>query len=205
LTFEENNRARFELTVGDLIFSKVMVHYSPKKDTFYIDFWTCSDNNYLIFNPKTDTSFVLPSSVKAISYCSTEVEVNQNTSLDAETGKTMNYQGKTLYYVFSLKDSLDVMQGDVYAEKVPHEDTIYKRIYIFNRDSVVYFIGDGILTNNIETKKTAVPYYGYRFTGNDNHFFEFAIIDDHGLEISDTWRIQYNMKDQRFEAPYDDF
>jgi hypothetical protein len=205
LLIDSTNKVSFELLVEDVVYDKIVYHYSVNKDTFFIDFWQCSKYNFLNTDKTTDTSIEIAPSTKIIHYCSSNVAIKRPNANDNNSSQTITYQGNLLYYIRTLKDSSGEMLGEVYAERLPHEDSVFKRIYVFRNDSVAYYIGDGILTNNIDSKKTVQPYYGYKFSVIANDYFEFTIKDDHGLDISDEWRIEYNTKDQRFEAPYDDF
>lgn len=112
----------------------------------------------------------------------------------------IHYDNRELTFVQDLLDSTNLIKGKVYVEFI--NDSVFKRLYIFEGKELKYFVGDGKLTNFIDTVDAIENYYGFRFIEQSKNSIGIEITDKKGNGCSDSWSIKYIEERKVFDNPF---
>jgi hypothetical protein len=123
-----------------------------------------------------------------------------NKATQTISNEKIHYENKELTFVQDLLDSTNSIKGKVYVEFI--NDSVFKRMYIFDDKDLKYFVGDGKLTNLLDTVGAIEDYYGFRFIKQSKYSIGIEITDRKGNGCSDPWSIKYIEDRKVFDNPY---
>lgn len=123
-----------------------------------------------------------------------------NKATQTISNEKIQYDNKELTFVQDLLDSTNLIKGKVYVEFI--NDSVFKRLYIFEGKDLKYFVGDGKLTNFIDTVGAIKDYYGLRFIEQSKYSIGIEITDKKGNGCSDPWSIKYIEDRKVFDNPF---
>lgn len=109
------------------------------------------------------------------------------------------YEHKELTFVQNITNSSRSVKGKIYVQLI--KDSIFKRLYIFDGAKLIYFIGDGVSTNFIDTEKFVPEYYGLRIENRNKVAIILDIVNPKEQSWSDPWEIVYSETKKRFDTP----
>ena len=109
------------------------------------------------------------------------------------------YGRKELTFVQNITNSSRSVKGKIYVELI--KDSIFKRLYIFDGAKLIYFIGDGISTNFIDSEKFVTEYYGIRIENRNQYSIVLDIVNLKRQTFSDPLQIVYAETQKRFDIP----
>jgi hypothetical protein len=122
--------------------------------------------------------------------------INNDNNIDSSYGlsiiltDSISLPGKDLTYISDLFDSANFSRGNVYIKKL--NDSIFRSLYIFNKNHLVYFVGEGIITNLRDTEHYSTErYFGLKFIDRTKYSVTIEIADSSGNGVSDDRTIQY--------------
>lgn len=123
-----------------------------------------------------------------------------NNLIDNHSNHKLQYNGKSLTFIQSIFDSLEIERGKVYVEYIGN-DSIFLSLYIFYNEDLKYFVGDSLITNYIHTEKTAQN-YGMRFEIRNKNHLQFFMVGKDGNGASDPIIVEYIKSEKQFWDPF---
>ena len=112
----------------------------------------------------------------------------------------INYKSSQLTYIQDLVDSTESIRGKVYVQLL--NDSLFTKLFVLENDSLKYYVGDGVLTNGIDTTKyNTTNFFGLEFIVRCKTYVVIEMVDKTGKGISDSWTIQFLDTDKIFDNP----
>jgi hypothetical protein len=112
----------------------------------------------------------------------------------------ITYKSSQLTYIQDLVDSTESTTGKVYVQLL--NDSIFTKLFVFDNDSLKYYVGEGVLTNGIDTTGyNSTNFFGFEFTVRCKNYIVIEMVDSTGKGISDSWTIQFLDTDRIFDNP----